>query len=203
MQDSSEPEMSSDLECVERELEDYCLSTLKRPVDMPDSIEGMMKYINEFTESLDTKPDQKDWVKFRSCIREVYEYHLNKKSEHENVDDNSDVQVFYRDTDLKKDLTQVELDIVRMMQPLNELIQRSQKLTNSIECIESKINRLDLKVDSFYLRYNENLHKREQSFEEIMTLQRFRERIGQRLTKIETEIHTSKTLLLKGRVQKN
>lgn len=170
---------------------------------MPTSIEDMMIYINEFTEGLDTNSDAKDWDKFRSCIREVHDFHMSKKAEHENVDETAEEQTPNNGQDLKKDLTQVEFDIVKMMQPLNELIQRSQKLTNSIECIENKISRLDLKVDSFYIRYNENLQKREQSFEELMALQRLRERIGERLTKIETEIHASKTLLLQGRVQKN
>ncbi|XP_002008338.3 uncharacterized protein LOC6582643 [Drosophila mojavensis] len=211
LEDSSDPdvdqdgyvETSSDLGSLEKELEEYCRTTPKRPVDMPTSIEDMMSYINEFTEGLNTNSNVKDWDKFRGCIREVHDFHMNKKAEHENVEENTDEQTHNNGLDLKKDLTQVELDIVKMMQPLNELIQRSQKLTNSIECIENKISRLDLKVDSFYIRYNENLQKREQSFEEMMALQRLRERIGERLTKIETEIHTSKTLLLQGRVQKN
>ncbi|KRF84671.1 kinesin-like protein KIF20B isoform X2 [Drosophila virilis] len=192
--------------CLENELEEYILKKLKPQKEIPDEIAAMNKFIKEFTLRIDSHPGMKEWEKFNSCIEKVHQYYMSLDYPMFTQDDNGvqanlDKQAEHKDLDVSQGLTQVEADIEKMMEPLNELILRSEKLTHSIEGIEKKITKLDTKVDNFNIKYNDTLANREKSYEDMMALQSMRERIGQRLTRIETEIHTSKTRLLQGHTE--
>ncbi|XP_064545865.1 uncharacterized protein LOC135433640 [Drosophila montana] len=192
---------------LENELEEYILRKLKPQKEVPDEIADMNKFIKEFTLRIDSHPGMKEWEKFNSCIEKVHQYYMSLDYQMFDKDDNGvqgnlDKQTEHKDLEICQGLTQVEADIEKMMEPLNELILRSEKLTHSIEGIEKKITKLDTKVDSFNIKYNDTLANREKSYEDMMALQSMRERIGQRLTRIETEIHTSKTRLLQGHTEK-
>ncbi|XP_030572973.1 uncharacterized protein LOC115771413 isoform X2 [Drosophila novamexicana] len=191
---------------MENELEEYILKKLKPQKEIPDEIAAMNKFIKEFTLRIDSHPGMKEWEKFNSCIEKVHQYYMSLDYPMFTKDDNGvqgnlDNQTEHKNVDVCQGLTQVEADIEKMMEPLNELILRSEKLTHSIEGIEKKITKLDTKVDSFNIKYNDTLANREKSYEDMMALQSMRERIGQRLTRIETEIHTSKTRLLQGHTE--
>ncbi|KAM8708728.1 hypothetical protein ACLKA7_015661 [Drosophila subpalustris] len=156
--------------------------------------------INQFTANLESNAHCIDWQEFRLNLLKIHGYYMNnmQKKDPQNVTQSNDGE---DDEEIDIDLAQVELNIENVMEPLNTLITRSKTLGNHIEGVQHKINSLDLKVEEFYRKYNQTLLNREKAFNDMMTLQSMREKIGQRLSQVEMEIHASHTQLLQRGVQ--
>lgn len=165
------------------------------PIDMAKIIND----INQFTANLEKNSSSIDWQQFRVNLLKIHRYYMkilqSMKPQNINfIDDQENAGVGI-------DLTQFELDIDNVMEPLNTLIIRSKTLSNQIEGVEYKINNLDSIAEEFYAKYNQTLFNREKAFNDMMTLQSMREKIGKRLSEIEMEMHASRIQLLQRGVQ--